>query len=471
MGLMFVLASCAPAPDESEQRPKTGPPETTRSAPPESELLPEPPSQSGGEGSPTDGATLLVDTESTEPEVVKVFYGTNRQRLKQSFAQYLTPFVKPLIFLLLLLLIPYAVRAVIKPKFQRLMSSALVVVMAGAFVYYSLKGIQIVAQRSQAIQTLPVQYGPERLRSNVHGLRYELGICEVSIPPTHEIGVVEEPNLLYLEFHSDPTKHFVLTSIEPQPPNEFFSALQGRVETSPYRDIFVFVHGFHNTFQDAAFRTAQIAHDLEFAGAPVFFSWPSQGKILDYFTDANNVGEATEHLKHFLEELKRRTNAQRIHVIAHSMGSRALTDAVQKMGLASDGPVVNEMILAAPDMDADEFRNIARDLTRATDRVTLYASSNDQALAASRKAQGGYARAGESLPVPVTVPPVETIDVSRVSGGHSYIAHNGRVLSDLNEILVRRRKLDDSIADPKFAVGRDNVYWVLKRPIVASALD
>ena len=42
-------------------------------------------------------------------------------------------------------------------------------------------------------------------------------------------------------------------------------------------EAFVFVHGYNNSFKAAAFRTAQIAYDLEFEGAAICYSWPSQG--------------------------------------------------------------------------------------------------------------------------------------------------------------------------------------------------
>jgi len=404
-----------------------------------------------------------VQSEEASPVDVAVFYGTNRERIKINFSNILSPLMVPLFLLVLLFLIPLSVRTLLKEKFQagaiRLLGGAIGL----GFLYFSFTGVQASFLQWQAYQTLGIQYGPGRLSGTVNGLPYELGTTIVSIPPIHERGEVEKPQLIYFEFFADPSKHFVLSEVRPLIEGEFFDQLKARVSQASQNDMFVFVHGFHNTFQDAAFRTAQIAHDLEFAGAPVFFSWPSQGKVLDYPTDENNVEASIQDLKHFLANLKQNANAKRIHLIAHSMGNRALTEAIKEMGATANGePQFNEVILAAPDMDAKAFRDIVPQMAIAAQRITLYASSRDRALGVSRDFHGGdYPRAGESEPHPVTKSPLESIDVSRVSGSHSYIADNGRVLTDLKDILKDSRELNRSIADPVI-LDQQETFWKLR---------
>ena len=43
------------------------------------------------------------------------------------------------------------------------------------------------------------------------------------------------------------------------------------VSRSPRKDAFVFIHGFNVAFEDAVMRTAQIAYDLGFDGAPILY--------------------------------------------------------------------------------------------------------------------------------------------------------------------------------------------------------
>ena len=50
------------------------------------------------------------------------------------------------------------------------------------------------------------------------------------------------------------------------------------------KQVFVFVHGFNVSFENALRRTAQIAYDLNFDGAPFLFSWPSGDGMLELFS-------------------------------------------------------------------------------------------------------------------------------------------------------------------------------------------
>jgi len=97
-----------------------------------------------------------------------------------------------------------------------------------------------------------------------------------------------------------------------------------------------------------------------------------------------------------------------------------------------------EVVLTAPDIDADVFRrDLAPQIVRTADRVTLYASSNDEALRVSKQIHGAP-RAGDSGALLVVIPGIETIDVSDIDTslvGHSYYGSNGTVLSDLVGLL------------------------------------
>ena len=82
----------------------------------------------------------------------------------------------------------------------------------------------------------------------------------------------------------------------------------------------------------------------------------------------------------------------------------------------------------------------AKSLLNVANHVTLYASSDDQALIASKQVHG-YPRAGESGEHVVVVPGVETIDVSGIDLsllGHSYYGDNESMLRDLYEVVRAR---------------------------------
>jgi esterase/lipase superfamily enzyme len=180
---------------------------------------------------------------------------------------------------------------------------------------------------------------------------------------------------------------------------------------------------------------------------PPYYSWPSRGSVPAYTIDEQNIEWAQSNLRRYLEDFFTRSEAQNVYLIAHSIGNRALTRAVAS--LLKDRPDLRsrlkEVILAAPDIDAEVFkRDIAPALTAAGRPVTLYASSEDQALAASRTVHG-YPRAGESGAGLVIVPGIETVDATRVATdflGHSYFADTTSILSDMFYLIREGKRAD-----------------------------
>ncbi len=293
------------------------------------------------------------------------------------------------------------------------------------------------------------------------------GYCDVSIPREHRLGELEEPSIWRLEFREDPEKHVVLLSAEVLPKDDFFRDLADRVAESAGGNAFLFVHGYNVAFAEAARRTAQISYDLAFDGAPVFYSWPSQGKTQAYTVDEQNIEWSQANLRGFLEDFFTRSQAQNGYLIAHSMGNRALARAAA--ALMTDKPELRarlkEVILTAPDIDAAVFkRDIAPMLAAAGRPVTLYASSQDLALLASKRVHG-YPRAGDAGPGLVVVPGIETIDATQVDTsllGHSYFAEASSVLSDIF-YLIRSGERADRRFGLRRVEGEAGAYWEFKR--------
>jgi esterase/lipase superfamily enzyme len=101
-----------------------------------------------------------------------------------------------------------------------------------------------------------------------------------------------------------------------------------------------------------------------------------------------------------------------VHLMAHSMGNRALVRALAALPARrsdSGKPFVNHVVLTAPDIDAGVFRGIADAVKRAAISITLYASSNDQALRLSKQFHG-YPRAGEAGKRITIVDGISTVD-------------------------------------------------------------
>jgi esterase/lipase superfamily enzyme len=292
----------------------------------------------------------------------------------------------------------------------------------------------------------------------------QFGLCNVSIPVDHKIGEIESPSLLALEFESDPNKHITLLSVQKLEQDKFIAAIKKDPSITSKEDALIFIHGFNTTFDDAARGTAQLAYDLQFKGTVLFFSWPSKGDVKAYPVDRNNAEWAVPDLVTFLKLVSAQTGVRRIHLIAHSMGNYFLTEALRR--LSADTRTLStfdNIILTAPDIDADIFkRDIAPVIKSAGKRTTLYASSNDLALKASR-AVNGYARAGDSGNSIVIIKGIDSIDVSSVNTtflGHSYYGDNRSVISDIFYLLKDQAPEKRSFLLKSSRDSQD--FWIFK---------
>lgn len=305
-------------------------------------------------------------------------------------------------------------------------------------------------------ETASGEYGGER------GAGLSYGSLFISIPHHHEVGAIERPATWKLEFSEDPVRHMVILRRTVTSHDDFLAAIRGTLDRGGSKASFVFVHGYNVAFDDAARRTAQITYDLNFAGAPVFYSWPSQASLQGYTTDENNVQWSETNLKAFLLDYVQHSGAQDIYLIAHSMGNRALTGAVK--ALFAEHPEMKgrfkEIILTAPDIDADIFkRDIAPALAAGCDKVTLYVSDGDKALLASKTVHG-YPRAGDSADGIVTVPGIETVDASGLDTSfleHSYFAESGSVLVDIRRLVLEGLRAAQRGLEKR--EGQAGSYW------------
>ncbi|MEO7682763.1 MAG: alpha/beta hydrolase, partial [Gemmatimonadaceae bacterium] len=140
---------------------------------------------------------------------------------------------------------------------------------------------------------------------------------------------------------------------------------------------------------------------------------------------------------------------KRVSVIAHSMGSRLLAAVLQEFKAHPPAHMPTEVVFAAPDINAEEFRRVIEPNIRGTSgRLTIYTSQHDQALRLSKK-EHGYHRLGEGGPGVFAIAGIDKIDVSDVDLdllGHGYYAQTQHVLDDIKTVLLsslspERRKL------------------------------
>jgi esterase/lipase superfamily enzyme len=266
------------------------------------------------------------------------------------------------------------------------------------------------------------------------------GLAQVAVP-SYRVRAEGETPRAGNEEQPDAARFMFMNSLLPADSVRFLQRVRDDLARTRSRDILVFVHGYNSSFEDAAVRAAQLVADMGFDGTAVLFSWPSQGALSGYVRDQQTARNAGWHLLRLLRDQLPRASPDRIHVIAHSMGSEVLSKAMSLVDPRDSLPRLGQVVFAAPDVDARIFaREILPIVRQRAQGVTLYASSEDEALRASRVLNGVWrlGLGGDSLTV---LDGMTTVDATRVRGdilGHTLFG-NAALLSDLHAVLTEGR--------------------------------
>ena len=289
------------------------------------------------------------------------------------------------------------------------------------------------------------------------------GFCDVVIPENRRIGTTGSPWWRRI-FTGDDRLHYDRPEIAGA--DDLWAWMRARIGGDGADDALVFIHGYNVAFREAALQTAQIGADLGFTGAMSFFSWPSRGRLLGYLMDGTTIEASEGAIAQFLVDVAEQSGARRVHVIAHSMGNRGLLGAMSSIvgqAAALTDKRFGQIILAAPDVDAQTFRQLASAYRALAERTTLYVSPADLAVRTSRLVNGAD-RIGFTPPVPV-IADIDTISVEEVDLtllGHGYVGSSDEVLGDMHELLK-----DGSPPDQRFRLmpaltPEQGRYWRFK---------
>lgn len=294
------------------------------------------------------------------------------------------------------------------------------------------------------------------------------GAASVRIPDDHKVGRIELPikwSLLGYTIYEgsfSEDKHFAIRKVAPLTAEQW-----GRLATakSPQKQALIFVHGYNTSFEDALYRNAQIIWDLQYPGLSVLFSWASAGNAADYFYDRDSAYLARDGFVKVLRLLRETYHFEKVDVIAHSMGNLVVLDALSNYARTSNPVKIGQLIMAAPDVDRDQFVQMEPDVRKITEGMTLYASSADKALALSR-VPARVPRAGDvpSDDGPIVLPDMETIDVTAIGDeifglNHTEFATNRAIIDDIKLListgmrpprLAQIRGIPDLPAIPKY---------------------
>ena len=314
----------------------------------------------------------------------------------------------------------------------------------------------------------PVWFGTNR-KPNSHGTDFTAernetniyGRVDVYIPQAHrfgEIGTGFWTRLLRGDLRNDSLR---MQLVEQEPPNQFYTEINAAIRaaqgTGDQPQALVFVHGYNESFEEAAVRAAQIGFDLKVPGPTAFFSWPSQGTFQGYAADEASIEASEGAVADFLVDFAAHCGTTNISIIAHSMGNRGLLRALQRISANAEirsKVKFNQIILAAPDIDRDLFLGLASLYPTYARRTTLYESDGDMAVYMSsiihKAPRAGYFH-------PYTVAPgIDTVAVPYFnldSFGHDYFAEQEALMYDMRDLMLnddppaRRMRISPMTAD------------------------
>ncbi|MBB4196450.1 esterase [Rhodoblastus sphagnicola] len=239
---------------------------------------------------------------------------------------------------------------------------------------------------------------PEKMFSGERDNNYNFADILVSIPPdaNRVIGEVQSPD----DLSGDPARQFVALRAEKLDEAQAKSRFHQRLAATGNRRVLVFIHGYNTRFPEAVFRLAQFAHDSDLQATPILFTWPSRGNLLGYTYDHESANYSRDALEALLATLQRDPAVGEIDILAHSMGNWVTLEALRQMAIRDRkiAPKIKQVMLAAPDVDVDVFRRQIVEIGENRPPFTLFVSSDDQALRASRKVWGDKPRVGAVNP-------------------------------------------------------------------------
>ena len=171
----------------------------------------------------------------------------------------------------------------------------------------------------------------------------------------------------------------------------FRKELLQQLALTPRKEIFIYVHGYHNTFDDAAFAMAELWHFIGRIGVPIIYTWPAgYPGLFGYTYDRESSEFTVYHLRKVLKFIGKFPEIDKVHVIAHSRGTDVATAALRELTIEIRAKELDprqelklhNFVIAAPDIDLQvAAQRISGDkIPLSAKRFTVYTSPEDKAI-------------------------------------------------------------------------------------------
>ena len=309
---------------------------------------------------------------------------------------------------------------------------------------------------------MPIFYGTDRgeepnekraAYGSDRGRRLDLGRALVTVPKSHQVPQDRAPWALHIPYFDvaiyeeaeDPKKHFTLQEVKRLPQSRLpvagsraaclVDALQGPRDRSSCTATTRRSTTLSTGRRRSPTTCSSTAHRSSTAGRPA-------ARVTSYTYDR----ESAEGRRAAPAQVHRPGGqGNRRHNRQHHRPQHGQPGAVERVAGISirrrrSDAVISQFILAAPDVDTDNFANMAKSIEGLSRGVTLYASANDRALLVSRNFWRSYRAGDVPRPGPIVLPGIETIDVTAASTdifalNHSGFAQNETLVKDMGKLI------------------------------------
>jgi esterase/lipase superfamily enzyme len=168
---------------------------------------------------------------------------------------------------------------------------------------------------------------------------------------------------------------------------EFMREIRSQVEASPEKSLLVIVFGYMDDFGSNAIKAGWFAYMLDVDTPVLLFDWPGDQPVsIGGYKKARRYAESSgDDLGKLLIQIEEEINPEKLWVKGSSLGCEVICDAFEYMyrnrGRYENEVDISQVILAAPDVGEDDFREkFGRHIAVLSRKMTIYVSADDDAL-------------------------------------------------------------------------------------------
>ncbi len=245
-----------------------------------------------------------------------------------------------------------------------------------------------------------------------------------------------------------------------EPAKIYANMINEKLEQSSRKDIYIYVHGYKVVFENPLLVASELWHFLGYDGVFIAYAWPSTPKNLAYFSDLETTALSAYNFRIFLEYLARETQAESIHIIGYSAGTRLVINGLGQLAFMYKDETketfqkhlrIGHVILTASDFDRQLYGSYINDgiLDVAKD-TTIYLSELDSALSLSKwifnRQRLGQMWEDRKLPEGLAellwqaddlfLVDVSDVEKAATGNGHAYFRKSPWVSSDILSTLM-----------------------------------